>query len=123
MAITQEAIKLCEEGQDEEGVLTCLVNLYETHRYAGSSKEAAKVALELSAHFKKLGSDMSALNYEKQSKIIEKGEPLNRVVAVVDGQNYELDGTEPQELPSMLSNWLYFADTFMFIASFTVLPL
>lgn len=68
------------------------MNLYETNRYAGSTKEAAKVALELSSYFKKLGSETSALNYEKQAKIIEKGEPLNRVVAVVDGQNYELEG-------------------------------
>jgi len=101
--VTHEAIKLCEVGNDDEGVVTCLVNLYETHRYAGNTLAAAKVARELSCYFKKLGSEVPALNYEKQANIIEKGEPLNRVVAVLDGLNYELEGANLHLLPPFSS--------------------
>jgi hypothetical protein len=105
--VTLKAIKLSEDDKDDEGVVTCLVSLYEAHRYAGNVEEAIKVCHQLSAYFKKLGSDVSSANYEKQAKIIAKGEPLNRIVAVVDGQNYELDGAtqtlQPLFLPYFLS--------------------
>jgi hypothetical protein len=66
--------------------------LYEAYRYAGNKEEAIKCCRQLAMIFKKLGSEASSANYEKQATIIAQGEPLNRVVAVVDGQNYELSG-------------------------------
>lgn len=87
-----KAIKLSEADKDDEGVVTALVNLYESYRYAGQAQEAIKVCEQLSSYFTKLGSATSSANYQNQAKIIASGEPLNRVVAVVDGQNYELKG-------------------------------
>jgi tetratricopeptide (TPR) repeat protein len=89
--VTQKAIALSQADNDDEGVVTALVSLYEAYRYAGQAQEAIKVCEQLSTLFTKLGSATSSANYEKQAKILAKGEPLNRVVAVVDGQNYELD--------------------------------
>lgn len=90
---THKAIKLSEADGDEEGAVNSLVNLYEAHRYSGQATEAIKVCGQLASYLRKLGSEQSAKNYEKQAEILKKGEPLNRVVAVVDGVNYELNGT------------------------------
>lgn len=92
MDVTLKAIQLSKADNDDEGVVTALVNLYEAYRYAGKATEAIQVCHDLVDYFKKLGSPASAHNYEKQAKIISQGEPLNRVVAVVDGANYELSG-------------------------------
>lgn len=87
-----KAIKLSEADGDEEGAVNSLVNLYEAYRYSGQAAEAIKVCTQLSTYLRKLGSELSAKNYDKQAEILKKGEPLNRVVLVVDGVNYELDG-------------------------------
>lgn len=87
-----KAVKSSQDNNDDEGVVTSLVNLYEAYRYGGMSQEAVQVCHQLADYFRKLNVPVSASNYEKQATIIAKGEPLNRVVAVVDGQNYELEG-------------------------------
>lgn len=89
---TLKAIKASEADGDEEGAVNSLVNLYEAYRYSGQAAEAIKVCNQLSTYLRKLGSESAAKNYEKQAVILEKGEPLNRVVAVVEGVNYELEG-------------------------------
>lgn len=90
--VTKKAVKASEADGDEEGAVNSLVNLYEAHRYAGETEEAIKVSNQLAAYLTKLGSPSAAKNYEKQEAILKKGEPLNRVVAVIDGVHYELNG-------------------------------
>lgn len=83
---------------DEEGAVNSLVNLYEAHRYAGQKTEAIEVSRRLSTYLTKLGSPSAAKNYEKQAEILQKGEPLNRVVAVIEGVHYELSGASDLNL-------------------------
>jgi hypothetical protein len=43
--------------------------------------------------FEQLKQETATLNYKKQAKIVRNGEPLNRIVIVVDGVQFELDGS------------------------------
>lgn len=88
---TLKGIEYSKSDNDDEGVITGLVNLYEIYRYSSKTKEAIDVCNQLCELFSKLKDDKSYHNYMKQIEILQKGEPLNRVVAVVDGKNYELE--------------------------------
>jgi hypothetical protein len=68
-----------------------LGNLYEIHRYLGHAGAAATRAAQLADAFERLGRLDEARRYRRQEVLVREGEPLNRVVAVVDGQRYEVD--------------------------------
>jgi tetratricopeptide (TPR) repeat protein len=88
---TTQALELCRDCGDTEGVLAYLGNLYEMHRYLGQQGAAADWAAQLADAFERQGRLDEARRYRRQEVLLREGEPLNRVVAVVDGQRYEVD--------------------------------
>jgi tetratricopeptide (TPR) repeat protein len=87
----EQALQLCQQQGDVEGVAAYLGSLYEVHRYLGQAESAAGYAGRLADALDQQGRKDDARRYRKQSEIVRAGEPLNRVVAVVDGRRYELD--------------------------------
>src|SRR5262249_39760098 len=87
----EQALQLCEQSGDKEGILAYLGSLYEAHRYLGQSEVAAGYAERLAAALAEQERAAEARRYRRQAGIVRAGEPLNRVVAVVDGVRYELD--------------------------------
>ncbi len=104
--VSFEAVRLDEaEQRIEEAVAHCLhtglrVNLrgalnhaYDIHRYLGHTDTAASDAELLAA----LHDGDEAVFHLRQAQIVAAGEPLLRVIAVLDGVRYELD-----DLPAAL---------------------
>jgi tetratricopeptide (TPR) repeat protein len=91
----EKALKLCEQHGDVEGIGAYLGNLYEGHRYLDQREQAAGYAGRLAEFYAKQGRAPEAERFRRQAQIVRAGEPRNRVVAVVDGQRYELDAVPP----------------------------
>jgi tetratricopeptide (TPR) repeat protein len=91
-----QALRLCEQSGDAAGVTVYLGNLYEVYRYLGQPGPAADHAERLAVALEAQGQVREAARYRRQATIVRAGEPLNRIVAVVDEQQYELD-----ELPQI----------------------
>jgi tetratricopeptide (TPR) repeat protein len=87
----EQALSLCKEHGDSAGILTYLNNLYEAHRYLGRAKSAADYARRLAEALENEGRGAEAIRYHRQEQIVRAGEPLNRVLAVVDGTTREVD--------------------------------
>lgn len=87
----EEALRLCEQGRDGEGVIAYLGSLYESHRCLGRAEAAAGYAERLADVLARQGRVTDAARYRRQARLVRAGEPLNRVVAVVDGVRCELD--------------------------------
>jgi tetratricopeptide (TPR) repeat protein len=95
IAPLSQALGLCREHADAEGVVAYLGNLYEVHRYLGQAEPAAGHMAQLADAVATQGQADGARRYRRQAEIVRAGEPLNRVVAVVDGRRYELDEVGP----------------------------
>ena len=95
---TSEALALCEVHADHDGIVAYQRNLYEMHRYLGSTDAAAKCAEALADALERAGAPHEARWYRKQSRLVRAGEPENRVVVRAGDQRHELD-----ELPSELA--------------------
>jgi tetratricopeptide (TPR) repeat protein len=93
----EQALEHCERSGDNEGVKTYLSNLYEAHRYLAQVEAAAECAVRLAEVLEKDGQLTDAVHYRRQAKIVRAGEPLNRIIAVVDGIRYEVDEVNPVE--------------------------
>src|SRR5262249_25336016 len=87
----EQALTLCAQHYDSEGVLAYLGNLYEAHRYLGHAGPAAVQAERLAEALAGQGRSAEAARFRRQVQIVRAGEPRNRVVAVVEGRHYELD--------------------------------
>ncbi len=87
----EQALRLCEQSGDAGGVAAYLNNLYEVHRYAGRPAPAADHAERLAATLAAGGDAHQAARYRRQAEIVRAGEPLNRIIAVLDDRPYELD--------------------------------
>jgi tetratricopeptide (TPR) repeat protein len=87
----EQALRLCQQSGDQDGVAAYLGNLYEVHRYAGRAGPAADCAEQLAGVLAQRKRSTEAARYRRQAAIVRAGEPLNRVVAVVDGRTLELD--------------------------------
>ncbi len=87
----EEALRQCQRTGDGEGVIAYLGNLYEVHRYRGQADLAAEYAERLAGTLDADGRSADAAHYRRQARIVRAGEPLNRVVAVIDGVRHELD--------------------------------
>lgn len=92
----EQALRLCREQQDNEGVRVYLSSLYESQRYLGNTGLAADYAQELGQVWGQAGNPEFAKRYSRQSQIVRNGEPLLRVVAHWDGKVTELDEVELQ---------------------------
>lgn len=89
-APTEQALRLCEAGGDEDGALAYLGNLYEIHRYRGDAAAAADCLDRRSAALERLGRSGEAARWRRQAAIVRAGEPLCRVVVEIDGATWEL---------------------------------
>jgi hypothetical protein len=76
-------------------VVAYLGNLYEAHRYQGQAALAAADAGRLADALDQQGRADEARCCRRLAEIVRAGEPLNRVVAVVEGRRYELDEVPP----------------------------
>jgi tetratricopeptide (TPR) repeat protein len=84
---TLRALDLCQKQADHAGVMAYLRNAYEICRYLGNAQRAADYASTIS----QTSQDASERRwFAKQALVVRAGEPLNRVVAVIAGQRYEL---------------------------------
>ena len=88
---TENALRLCEQHGDAEGVKAYLENLYEIHRYLGQAEPAAAAGERLADVLARQGQAAEAERRRKQARLVRAGEPLNRVVAVIEGRRLELD--------------------------------
>jgi tetratricopeptide (TPR) repeat protein len=86
----EQALTLCEAQRDADGIGAYLGDLYEVHRYLGQPGPAATYAARLADWYAGQGKPKEVDRFRRQADIVRTGEPLNRVVAVVDEQRYEL---------------------------------
>lgn len=89
---TQLALDASKDSDDDEGIVSLYINLYEIYRYISDQENAIKMCEKIVDLFGKIGDEKSKLNYQRQCEVLKKGEPLNRVIAVLDGVNYEVEG-------------------------------
>jgi tetratricopeptide (TPR) repeat protein len=91
----ERALALCERSGDAEGVAAYLGSLFEAHRYLGRGEVAAGYADRMGTFLDTRGAARDADRWRTRARIARAGEPLNRVVAVVDGATFELDEVRP----------------------------
>lgn len=89
-APTEQALRLCEIGGDDDGVLAYLGNLYEIHRHRGDAGAAADCLDRRSAALERRGRGGEAAHWRRQTAIVRSGEPLCRVVVEIDGARWEV---------------------------------
>jgi tetratricopeptide (TPR) repeat protein len=87
----RRALEYCEEEDDSKGVAAYLVNLIEIHRYLGESKSAATLVLRLADCLDQSGMHDQATAARQRALILQKGEPLIRIVVVTSEGTCELD--------------------------------
>jgi tetratricopeptide (TPR) repeat protein len=90
----EQALALCERSGDAEGIAAYLGSLFEAHRYLGQGERAASYAERMAALLDAQGAARDATRWTRGC-IVRAGEPLNRVVAVVDGATFEVDEVRP----------------------------
>ncbi|MGC4091932.1 MAG: hypothetical protein QM756_29425 [Polyangiaceae bacterium] len=89
VASSERALALCEASGDREGVVAYQGNLYELQRYLGNGERAASHAARLQQLFEP-ENPVKASWFRSQGVLCQRGEPLNRVVAMLGEQCYEL---------------------------------
>lgn len=87
----EQALALCEKSGDREGVAAYTASLFEAHRYLGQPDRAAEYADRMAALLDAGGAARDAARWRTRARIVRAGEPLNRVVAVVNGETFEID--------------------------------
>jgi tetratricopeptide (TPR) repeat protein len=90
LTATTTALRLCEQQRDLEGILAYLGNLFEMHRYGGQTAAAADAADRYAGALTAAGRTQPAAQWRARARLVRAGEPLNRVVVVVAGEQYEL---------------------------------
>jgi tetratricopeptide (TPR) repeat protein len=95
LAPTTEALALCRQQRDTAGVQAYLGNCYELCRYLGQGEAAAAHAEALAALWVEAGDSKRAARLQARAALARAGEPANRVSAVWNAQEYEVD-----ELPN-----------------------
>src|ERR1044071_4854814 len=75
----EQALRLCREQNDQEGIRVYLSNLYESYRYLVQGATAADYAKELSQAWEGAGNNALAKRYFRLSQIARNGEPVLRV--------------------------------------------
>jgi len=85
------ALADCERVGDTEGIIAYQGNLYEIHRYLGEVEPASRYAELLASSLEAAGDAQTSRWYASQARVVRAGEPLNRVVVMVNENRYELD--------------------------------
>ena len=91
-----DAVALCEQLGEKEGLLASLSNLYEIQRYRGDGAAAADAADKLAVALEAQERADEAARYRKLSGLVRAGEPLVRVIGVIEGRPMELDEMAPK---------------------------
>lgn len=91
-----DAVALCEQLRENEGLLASLSNLYEIQRYRGDTAAAADAAEKLSAALEMQDRNDESARYKKIAALVRKGEPLVRVIGVIEGRPMEIDEMAPK---------------------------
>jgi tetratricopeptide (TPR) repeat protein len=91
----EQALNLCERSGDAEGIAAYLGSLFEAHRYLERGERAATYGERMASLLDTQGASRDATRWRTRARIIRAGEPLNRVVAVVDGATFEVDEVRP----------------------------
>lgn len=86
----ETALRIWQGYGDEDGILACLSSLYEAHRYLGHPVDAGLCAEKLSTLLKGLGRAAEAARWNRKATMVRAGEPLNRVVVEINGEEYEI---------------------------------
>ncbi|MBI4859773.1 MAG: tetratricopeptide repeat protein [Candidatus Riflebacteria bacterium] len=94
--LIEEAAALCEQYDETDGLLASLGNLYEVHRYRQDAPAAAGAAERLAAALHRTCQIQEAQRYRKLAAIVRAGEPLVRIVAMIEGRPEELDDLRPR---------------------------
>jgi tetratricopeptide (TPR) repeat protein len=87
----EQAMASCRAQHDADGIQTYHASLYEAHRYLGRPTDAADHAEALAQLYTTDGDAARARRQSRLAAIARAGEPLNRVVAVVGDDTFELD--------------------------------
>lgn len=98
-----DAAKLCEQQGDADNQVGYLMNLVEIHRWRGKPEEAAACAETIADLAKLRGHLEDAERWAQRARVIRAGEPLVRLLVVMDGRPYEVD-----DLPAQLSRSVQF---------------
>lgn len=91
----EQALALCEQSGDREGIAAYLGSLFEAHRFLGQGERAAGYADRMAAFLDAQGAARDSARWRTRARIVRVGEPLNRVVAVVNGATFEIDEVKP----------------------------
>jgi len=91
---TATALRLCQEHGDLQGILAYQGSLFEIHRYLGQAEQAADAAQKCADTLMSAGQAPQAAAWQRHARLVRAGEPLNRVVAMVDGHEWELDDVQ-----------------------------
>ena len=97
------ALEIFRADNDADGVVACLQNLYEVHRYLGQGIAAADCAAALAEGWERAGRNNEAAWHRRQAALCRSGMPLNRVIARMGEDRFELD-----DLPAVISGRLTF---------------
>jgi tetratricopeptide (TPR) repeat protein len=90
-----EALALCARTADLDGEIAHLSSLHEAHRWLGNDKEAIALARRLADRCE-IAREHARSNWaRKRATRMAAGEPLVRILVLIDGQTLELD-----ELPA-----------------------
>jgi tetratricopeptide (TPR) repeat protein len=108
LPLFREAIELCREARDEDGLISSLSSLYEAHRCLGQAAAAADGALECASALECATLDRAdrmarARRFRKVAEIVRRGEPPNRVVLEIGDDFFELD-----EIPPVIKSSVHF---------------
>ena len=91
----EKALAICRQVADLDGQIAYTNSLHEAQRWLGHDSDAIALANDLAQLHERAGNQERSLWARRRSARMTAGEPLVRVVAVIDGQTLELD-----ELPA-----------------------
>lgn len=86
-----QALALCTEQNDLEGVRAYHAALYENHRYLNNPRDASRHADALADLYEASGEAARAHRHRRRARMASAGEPLNRIVAAIGDDQVELD--------------------------------
>lgn len=89
----ETALRMCREQDDLEGITIYLRGLHEVHRYLGAGPVAAEYADQLADSLEAQGDASATTRWRKLAELARAGEPLNRVIVDIEGQQFELQDT------------------------------
>ncbi len=85
------AVEICEKAGDLDGIHAYLHTLFEIRRYQGETEEAARLLDRLAEVSTRRGAGVQSQDWSRRAALVRAGEPLCRVLVVIDGRRYEVE--------------------------------